>query len=56
MIPPLQQTRWSARHLRAVAGAEGFLDHTRAFIEQRDQTLQRNKELSEQDAHIPGID
>jgi len=30
-------------HLAQWQGLKGFLDHTRAFIEKRDQTLQRTK-------------
>jgi hypothetical protein len=37
-------------------GCKAFLDHLRAFVDQKNQTLQRNAAPSQEDAHIPGID
>lgn len=37
-------------------GANAFLNHLRAFVEQKNETLKRIEALSEQDAHIEGID
>lgn len=37
-------------------GANALLDHIRAFVSDKNETLQRIAALSEQDAHIIGID
>lgn len=37
-------------------GGQDFLAHLAAFVEQKDSALQRIAALSEQDAHIEGID
>jgi hypothetical protein len=37
-------------------GCKAFLDHLKAFVDQKNATLARNAAPSQEDAHIPGID
>jgi hypothetical protein len=37
-------------------GCKAFLDHMKAFVDQKNQTLQRNAALSREDAHEGIID
>lgn len=39
-----------------MGGQQDFLSHMRAYVTQRDAIYQHNRALSDEDAHIPGID